>query len=201
MRTTCSMHPPSAMPSSIASIASWKRWKRHYPELVTPDSPTQRVGGKAVGRSRPFKHRVPMLSIRTETDTSADAAAKFDARIRRELNLGEDDPPVEYMAELKFDGLAISLRYERGFARRCGHAWRRRSRRGRDSQRANDPCHSTAAAWRRRATRCAGGPRRGVHDAPRFRAIERAAASRGTEDAISIRATRRPAPCGNSIRP
>ena len=85
-----------------------------YPELVTPDSPTQRVGGKAVGSFAAVKHRIPMLSIRTETDTSADAAAKFDARIRRELNLGEGDPPVEYMAELKFDGLAISLRYERG---------------------------------------------------------------------------------------
>ena len=85
-----------------------------YPELVTPDSPTQRVGGKAAGSFAAVKHRIPMLSIRTETDTSADAAAKFDARIRRELNLGEGDPPVEYMAELKFDGLAISLRYERG---------------------------------------------------------------------------------------
>jgi DNA ligase (NAD+) len=85
-----------------------------HPELVTPDSPTQRVGGKAVGSFAPVRHRVPMLSIRTETDTSADAAAKFDARIRRDLGLGADDPAVEYMAELKFDGLAISLRYERG---------------------------------------------------------------------------------------
>ena len=85
-----------------------------YHELMTPDSPTQRVGGKAVSSFAPVRHRVPMLSIRTETDTSADAAAKFDARIRRELALGENDPPIEYMAELKFDGLAISLRYERG---------------------------------------------------------------------------------------
>jgi DNA ligase (NAD+) len=85
-----------------------------HPELLTPDSPTQRVGGKAASSFAAVAHRVPMLSIRTETDTSADAAAKFDARIRRELGLGDDDPPVEYMAELKFDGLAISLRYERG---------------------------------------------------------------------------------------
>ena len=85
-----------------------------HPELVTPDSPTQRVGGTAASSFAAVRHRVPMLSIRTETDTSADAAAKFDARIRRELRLGDDDPAVEYMAELKFDGLAISLRYERG---------------------------------------------------------------------------------------
>jgi len=57
---------------------------------------------------------VPMLSIRTETDTTADAAQKFDTRIRRELGLKPGDPPVEYVAELKFDGLAISLGYEHG---------------------------------------------------------------------------------------
>ena len=85
-----------------------------HPELVTPDSPTQRVGGAPASAFAAVRHRVPMLSIRTETDTSADAAVKFDARIRRELGLGTDDPPVEYMAELKFDGLAINLRYEQG---------------------------------------------------------------------------------------
>ena len=47
-----------------------------------------------------------MLSIRTETDTEASGAEKFDARIRRELGLSPQDPPVEYLAELKLDGLA-----------------------------------------------------------------------------------------------
>jgi DNA ligase (NAD+) len=55
-----------------------------------------------------------MLSIRTETDTEATGAQAFDARIRRELGLAEGDAPVEYVAELKFDGLAIKLRYEHG---------------------------------------------------------------------------------------
>jgi DNA ligase (NAD+) len=55
-----------------------------------------------------------MLSIRTETDTTVAAAAKFDARVRRDLSVNADDPPLEYLAELKFDGLAISLRYEDG---------------------------------------------------------------------------------------
>ncbi len=85
-----------------------------HPELRTPDSPTQRVGGAPASELAPVRHEVPMLSIRTETDTAATGAEKFDARIRRELGLGVGDPPVEYAAELKFDGLAISLRYERG---------------------------------------------------------------------------------------
>ncbi|MET0518167.1 MAG: NAD-dependent DNA ligase LigA, partial [Burkholderiaceae bacterium] len=55
-----------------------------------------------------------MLSIRTETDTSAQGALAFDARVRRELQLGEADAAVEYAAELKFDGLAMNLRYEHG---------------------------------------------------------------------------------------
>jgi DNA ligase (NAD+) len=55
-----------------------------------------------------------MLSIRTETDTEASGAFAFDARVRRELGLKNEDPAVEYAAELKFDGLAISLRYEDG---------------------------------------------------------------------------------------
>ena len=62
----------------------------------------------------PVRHAVPMLSIRTETDTTEGGALAFDARVRRELELGPDAPPVEYAAELKFDGLAINLRYERG---------------------------------------------------------------------------------------
>ena len=85
-----------------------------HPGLLTPDSPTQRVLGQVLPGLEPVKHSVPMLSIRTETDTTAEGAAAFDARVRRELELAETDPPVEYAAELKFDGLAINLRYERG---------------------------------------------------------------------------------------
>ena len=85
-----------------------------HPELLTPDSPTQRVGGAVLEAFAPVRHAVPMLSIRTETDTEASGAEAFDARIRRELKLPEGDPPVAYVAELKFDGLAMSLRYERG---------------------------------------------------------------------------------------
>ena len=85
-----------------------------HPELLTADSPTQRVIGLVLDGLTPVRHAVPMLSIRTETDTTAAGAAAFDARVRRELGLAADAPAVEYNAELKFDGLAINLRYEHG---------------------------------------------------------------------------------------
>ena len=88
--------------------------EQRHPELRLPDSPTQRVGGRVAEAFAPVRHALPMLSIRTETDTGPSGAIAFDARVRRELGLAESDPPVEYAAELKFDGLAINLRYEAG---------------------------------------------------------------------------------------
>jgi DNA ligase (NAD+) len=88
--------------------------EEQYPALLTPDSPTQRVGGKVLEGFAKVRHQVPMLSIRTETDIEASGARNFDGRVRRELGLKEGDPAIEYVAELKFDGLAISLRYEHG---------------------------------------------------------------------------------------
>ncbi|MFG6431464.1 NAD-dependent DNA ligase LigA [Roseateles sp. LYH14W] len=85
-----------------------------HPELLTPDSPTQRVIGAVLPGLTPVRHVVPMLSITTETDTTEGGAIAFDARVRRELGLTASDPPVEYAAELKFDGLAMSLRFEAG---------------------------------------------------------------------------------------
>ena len=83
------------------------------PDLRTPDSPTQRVLGQLLPGFAPVRHAVPMLSIRTETDTSAQGALQFDARVHKELGLAPD-ANLEYAAELKFDGLAINLRYENG---------------------------------------------------------------------------------------
>ena len=85
-----------------------------HPELLSPDSPTQRVGGKPLAQFASVRHKVPMLSIRTETDTEATGAQNFDTRVRKELGLKEGDSEVEYVAELKFDGLAMNLRYEDG---------------------------------------------------------------------------------------
>jgi DNA ligase (NAD+) len=89
-----------------------QRLEEAHEELRTPDSPTQRVGGAPLEELEPVRHEVPMLSIRTETDTEDSGAANFDARMLREL--GQDAAPLEYAAEPKFDGVAISLLYENG---------------------------------------------------------------------------------------
>ena len=83
-----------------------------YPQLVSPDSPTQRVLGAPLPALVPVRHALPMLSIQTETDTQASGAQAFDARVRRELGLDDAAPAITYLAEPKFDGLAMSLRYE-----------------------------------------------------------------------------------------
>lgn len=85
-----------------------------HPDLITSDSPTQRVIGAVMEGLTPVRHAVPMLSIHTETDTEATGAQAFDARVRRELGLSDADPAIEYVAEPKFDGLAMNLRYEKG---------------------------------------------------------------------------------------
>ena len=83
-----------------------------HPELVAPDSPTQRVGAPGGGQLGDVEHRVPMLSLGNAFDD--DELRAFDARVRKGLGLAPDDEPPRYVAELKIDGLAISLRYERG---------------------------------------------------------------------------------------
>jgi DNA ligase (NAD+) len=81
-----------------------------HPELVTPDSPTQRVGAPVEGGFPSVRHDVPMLSLGNAF--GHDDLREFDTRVRRGLGRGPDDPPVTYVCELKIDGLAISLRYE-----------------------------------------------------------------------------------------
>ena len=84
-----------------------------YPELVTPDSPTQRVGGEPLEEFEHVRHAVPMLSLANAR--KLEDLKEWDARVRRLL--GEDEEP-RYVTELKIDGLAFSLRYENGrFAR------------------------------------------------------------------------------------
>ena len=83
-----------------------------HPELARPDSPTRRVGSAAAGPLGDVEHRVPMLSLGNAFD--ADELRAFDARVRKGLGLAEDDEGPRYVAELKIDGLAISLRYEAG---------------------------------------------------------------------------------------
>ena len=95
-------------------FAQLQKLETDHPEMVTADSPTQRVIGAVLDGFKSVKHAVPMLSINTETDTQASGAQNFDTRVRKALGLTDADPAVEYVAELKFDGLAINLRYENG---------------------------------------------------------------------------------------
>ena len=80
-----------------------------HPELVTPDSPTQRIGGEPLEGFEEIRHTVPMLSLANARKT--EDLREWDARLRRLL--GEDETP-RYVTELKIDGLAVSLRYEDG---------------------------------------------------------------------------------------
>ncbi len=83
--------------------------EREYPELVTHDSPTQRVGGEPVEGFEAVRHSVPMLSLANAR--KVEDLREWDARVRRLL--GEDESP-RYVTERKIDGLAVSLRYEGG---------------------------------------------------------------------------------------
>lgn len=82
-----------------------------YPELLTPDSPSQRVGGAAIEGFVKVVHRSPLLSL--DNAFSAEELSAFDDRVKKVLDLPADAKP-EYMAELKIDGLTIALTYENG---------------------------------------------------------------------------------------
>ena len=147
-----------------------------HPELVTEDSPTQRVGAPVEGGFPSVRHDVPMLSLGNVFGD--DDLREFDQRVRRGLGRGPDDPPVAYVCELKIDGLAISLRYDgrrfvRGATRGDGD-----ERRGRDPQPADGPRHPPDVEGRP-AGRGARGARRGVHATRRLRAAQRAAREGG----------------------
>jgi DNA ligase (NAD+) len=89
-------------------FAELKDLEQAHPELITPDSPTQRVSGQPLEGFAAVRHTIPMLSM--DNTYSADELRAFDERIRKQL--GSKD--YDYVVELKIDGLAISLRYESG---------------------------------------------------------------------------------------
>ena len=80
-----------------------------YPQSISPDSPTQRVSGEPVSEFTSIEHSIPMLSI--ENTYSEEELKEFDKRIRRML---KDVDDIEYVVELKIDGIAITLWYENG---------------------------------------------------------------------------------------
>ena len=88
-----------------------KELESRYPQWVTPDSPTQRVGGKVEQRFRQITHPAPMLSL--DNTYNVDEVRAFHQRIIKGLpDVAEDS--IEYIVELKFDGLAVALTYEDG---------------------------------------------------------------------------------------
>lgn len=94
-----------------ARLRELQALEAEYPELITPDSPTQRVGAPPVEAFGTFSHRVPMLSLANAM--TAEELREFDARIKRQLEM-PPETPMEYAAELKIDGLGVSLTYEEG---------------------------------------------------------------------------------------
>ena len=115
--TTSSTTRRSATTTTTRCSTSCARIEAEHPELLTPDSPTQRVGGEPVGRLEKVTHLQPMLSLanaRSEEELRA-----WVARMRNHLaREGIEDPAFEYVAEPKIDGLAISLLYRDGVLER-----------------------------------------------------------------------------------
>ena len=89
-------------------IEKLRKLEAQHPELITPDSPTQRVGGRPAEGFPEFVHRRPMLSL--DNSYNIDELRAFDARCRRLA----DGQSLEYVAELKIDGLSLAVHYDNG---------------------------------------------------------------------------------------
>jgi DNA ligase (NAD+) len=83
-----------------------------HPELVTPDSPTQRIGDEPVDALTSVRHRVPMMSI--DNTYGVDDLRAWGRRVEKLLAEAGDERPIRYVLELKIDGVAVSLTYEEG---------------------------------------------------------------------------------------
>jgi DNA ligase (NAD+) len=144
-----------------------------HPELATPDSPTLRVGAAPLEAFGTVRHRVPMLSLNNAFEDEEVAA--FDRRVREGLGNG----PVEYACEPKFDGLAISLVYDRGvFAQ---GATRGDGYEGEDVTANLRTVRAFRSGCDTHARRCSGA-RRGDHLPTRLRTPQRPAAQQGAKE-------------------
>jgi hypothetical protein len=139
-----------------------------HPELVTPDSPTQRVGAEPATQFRKVQHLAPMYSLDNAfSETELRAWEDRNARIADEVRT------AGYSAELKIDGTAVTLRYEDGVLVRGGDARQRHDRRGHHAEHPHDPRDPAPTARDARAARRDGGARRSVHAAFRVPRDER----------------------------
>lgn len=104
------LHDPEISDAKYdALVRRLRAIEKAYPELRTPDSPTQRIGAPPQPGFRKVRHQVPMLSL--EFTTKEADVREFDDACRKALGVAGD---LEYVAELKYDGLAVEIRYEQG---------------------------------------------------------------------------------------
>ena len=108
---TCSTIPRSATRTTTRLVRELRGLEDEFPELVTPDSPTQLVGGAASATFAAVTHRVPMMSL--DNAFSFDELVAWGTRAERGLSAAGAGP-MRFVCELKIDGLAMSVRYEAG---------------------------------------------------------------------------------------
>ena len=118
--------------------------EKEHPHLVTPDSPTQRVGAEPSARFAAVAHALPMLSL--DKCASEEEFVDWEARCRTRVGY---EGELEFTCEPKIDGVAVSLIYENGMLVRGANARRRFERRGHYRQRP-DRCHGSVALAGRR---------------------------------------------------
>ena len=91
-------------------LSKLQKLETKNPDLITPDSPTQRVGGEPLKEFNSITHRIPLLSLANAMNLME--LEEFDMRIKKQLDITAD---IEYICEPKIDGLAVELVYENGF--------------------------------------------------------------------------------------
>ena len=167
------------------------RSRSEHPELVTPDSPTQRVGAPPSDGSGRSQH-LHADGVAREGDDRRDARASGPTT---SASGSTRDEPVAYVIEPKIDGLAISLVYENGVLRARRDARRRLARRGRDAEPAHDQSIPLRMRRRRRRRRCSRCAARSTCRSPASARSTSGSSPRGRRPRRT-RATRPPARCG-----
>ena len=166
--------------------------EERFPELVTPDSPTQRVGATPADLFAPVEHRSPMLSL--DNAFAREELEAWAARVERGVGSG-----VRYSCELKIDGVAVALTYEGGVLTKGATRGDGRDRRGHHRERAHRADRPAAP----RGEGSAGvprGPRRDLPAGAGVRAPQRAAPGRRGTGRSRTRGTRRPGRCARRTR-